>query len=64
MSKNETAEVIQNQLRILEIELNIELQKTKVAELNARAKTLIARESVEDFKLQQMITHRSDIKDG
>ncbi len=64
MSKNETTEVIQNQLHLLEIELNIELQKMKVAELNARAKTLIARESVEDFKLRQMITQRDNIKDS
>ena len=64
MSKNETTEVIQNQLHLLEIELNIELQRMKVAELNARAKTLIARESVEDFKLRQMITQRDNIKDS
>ena len=64
MSKNETTEVIQSQLHLLEIELNIELQKMKVAELNARARTLIARESVEDFKLRQMITQRDNIKDS
>jgi len=60
---NETIEVIQNQLRILEVELAIELQKTKVAELNARAKTLIAREGVEDFKLRQMEKRLENIKE-
>ena len=62
--QNEAIEVIQNQLRILEIELNIELQKTKVAELNARAKTLIAREGVEDFKLKQMISTRDKLEES
>ncbi len=64
MSKNETTEVIQHQLKVLEVELMIELQRMKVAELGARAKTLIARESVEDFKLRQMIVERDNIKDS
>jgi len=59
---NETIKVLQEQLKVLEIELSIELQKMKVAELGARAKTLIAREGVEDFKLQQMQNRLKEIK--
>jgi len=57
----ETTEVLIKQLKILQIELDIELQKSKVAELGARAKTLIAREQVEDFKLRQMEKKKDQI---
>ena len=52
---DEMVNVIQAQIHLMEIDLNITLQRTKVAELNARARTLKAREKVEAFKLEQMI---------
>ena len=52
---NETTEVIIAQTKLMQLDLTITTQRMKVKELKARSDTLIARATMEDFKLEQMI---------
>ncbi len=64
----ETTDVIIAQTRLMSLDLTITVQKMRIKELDARAKTLNARSQMERFKLNQMIEdfkglkHESDKK--
>ena len=60
MSK-ETMAVIEAQTRVMEMDLQITLQRMKIAELKQRAKTLVARAELEEHKLNGTIKTREEL---
>ncbi len=61
---NETAQVIIEQTRLMHLDLEVTLQRMKIKELDARARTLNARSQVERFKLNQMIENFKGLENG
>ena len=48
----------------MQLDLTITIQKMKIKELDARARTLDARSQMERFKLNQMIEDSKGLEDG
>ncbi len=49
---HETAKVIEQQIKVMELDLLIVVQKLKVKELRVRAEVLLARAELEEYKIK------------
>jgi hypothetical protein len=61
---DEVANVIIAQTRLMELDLMITIQRMKVNELDARAKTLNARSQMERYRLGQMREQFKEMEKG